>query len=667
MTARATGSTLDLFAWQPPARTEFTPQSDRAVGLVTPHCEVNSDHPAVADSTAQCGVDSDPGFTPHFSPHTPHIQDCGVEGTGEDRLGTHATGDPAVLDPAGRPGTAESRCGGVSGGRIESTGGTARANTPVMPSLAKSGPPALRPYQREALTAVEAEFARGIRCTLVVLPTGTGKTVLFAEYGRRAVERNRRVLVLAHREELLDQARRKFADVGVFAVIEQGSQRAGRAPVVIASVATLHAKRLATFSASAFDDIIVDEGHHAAAQSYRKILDKFPHAKVLLVTATPDRADGKALGKICETVAYRLELRQAIADGWLAPLVAHRVLVEGVDLSRVSVRAGDFAADELAKIFGEEKALQGVAVPLLRLSGQRRTIAFAVDVANAHALAALLNKYEPGVARAVDGTASSDERKGTLAAFRRGDFRILVNCALFTEGFDEPSVACVAIARPTKSRALHCQMLGRGTRLFEGKRDCLVIDFVGNTGKHSLVGPADALASNDVDAELRAEIERLLADEASSERDLEVVMREAEAQLVQKKIDAKFAAVVEYRTKQVDPFVGQFLRGTPVLQGEMATPPQIARLANFGLEKVPATLTKHEASRWISALVARDEAGLPSLKLTRLLEKAYLNTAGMTRDRAKALSTKLVANSYSSSAMRKEPEFDHARYEARTK
>lgn len=646
---------LDLLAWTTP---EPTPQSNPAVSS-QPRSQHTAGYPAVrAIDPALRGL-NELGLYPPRNPPTPSCDQIAGWGKGENKpQWPTQTATPQSAEPAGA---------GDCGVRLRGAHDHSPATAQPQPNASRVVPPApeLRPYQLEALTAIEREFARGIRTTLVVLPTGTGKTVLFAEYGRRAVARARRVLVLAHREELLDQARRKFTDVGVFAAIEQGSQRAGMAPVVIASVATMHAKRLATFSASAFDDIIVDEGHHAPAQSYRNILDKFPHAKVLLVTATPDRADGKALGKICESVAYRLELRQAIADGWLAPLVAHRVLVEGVDLSGVSVRAGDFAADELSAIFGEAKALQGVAVPLLRLAGQRRTIAFAVDVANAHALAELLNTYEPGVARAVDGSASREDRKATLAAFRRGDFRILVNCALFTEGFDEPSVSCVAIARPTKSRALHCQMLGRGTRLFAGKTDCLVIDFVGNTGKHSLVGPADALASNDVDAELRAEIERLLGEESSSERDLEVVMRDAEQQLAQKKLDAKFAAVVDYRTKQVDPFVASFLRGSPVLQGEMATQPQIARLANFGLEKVPAALTKHEASRWISALVARAEAGLPSLKLTRMLDKAYVNTAGMTNERAKALSQKLIANSYSSSSLRKEPEFDHVRYAAR--
>lgn len=496
-----------------------------------------------------------------------------------------------------------------------------------------------------------------MRSTLLELPTGTGKTVCFAELARVEIMLGGRVLMLAHREELLDQASKKFEAVGVWSAIEQGSQRAGGAPCVIASVATMHKRRRATFSPNAFTLIIVDEGHHAAATSYRENLDYFATARVLLVTATPDRADGKALKAVCDSVAYRYEMRQAIRDGWLVPLRAKRVLVDGIDLSRVSVHHGDFDQGQLAEVFGDERALHGVAIPLLKLSGNRRTIAFAVDVAHAHALAAMLNRYEPGSARAVDGTAKRDERKEILAAFRRGDFRVLVNCALYTEGFDEPTVSCVAIARPTQSRALHCQMLGRGTRILEGKTDCIILDFVGNAGKHSLIGPADALESNDIDAELRAQIEELLLGE--NDRGVEDVIQLAIDELANKRRDAKFLAVADYRTREVDPFLEPFYR-TPnakPLDGPPASRAQIARLKDDGLDKLPAALTVAEASRWIGALDARTRKGLPSLKLTRSLERANFDTTNMTNDRAKQLFKQLMAAEFKHPLLSHEPEY----------
>lgn len=500
---------------------------------------------------------------------------------------------------------------------------------------------------------------------------------MFVRHAQEDLAAGGRVLVLAHREELLEQARKAFERVGVWAAVEQGTQRAGSAPVVIASVATLRGKRLKAFASTTFAKIIVDEGHHAAADSYRNILEHFPTAKVLIVTATPDRSDGRALKAVCHSVAYRYELRRAIAEGWLTPLRAQRVLVDNIDLSGVTVRAGDFAVDELSAAFNDERSLHGVAVPLLKLSGERRTIAFCVDVAHAHALAATLNQYAPGVARAVDGTAERSERKEILAAFRRGEFRILVNCALYTEGFDEPLIACVAIVRPTKSRSLHCQMLGRGTRLcgacvacvrpmtFDahgnanrciGKRDTLVLDFVGNSGKHSLAGPVDALAPGDVDADLRAEIERLLELE---DRDALTLVEQAQEAVVERRKQAAIAAVVDYRTKEVDPFLANYMPPAPHAQGDMrpATAAQRSRLEAVGLAKLPATLTLVEASRWLTAIERRHTSDAPTFKQARHLERQHINTEGMTRKRADELMQLVFACQHDHKRLSREPEY----------
>lgn len=639
-----------LFAWRPatsadvpnrPERPDGRPERPDVRNADSPNSPMDSGRPAPSGLP-----DVRSEFTNDFGPSGHHP----FRGNDERLAGGPPMGPPLRFTSRQEDGPR-----GPGSPTVPSSGRPDQNTTPG-PNLAAPSRPELRPYQRAALDAVRTEFAKGTRTTLLELPTGCGKTVCFAELGRIEITLGHRVLVVAHREELLEQAQQKFADLGVWAAIEQGDRRAGSAPVVIASVQTMHARRLAQFAPDAFDVVIIDEGHHAAAASYRGIVDRFPKARVLLVTATPDRADGKALGKICDTVAYRYELRQAIADKWLVPLVARRVVVADIDLSKVSTRAGDFATDELAAVFGEERALHGVAIPLLKLSGARRTIAFAVDVENAHQLAAVLNRYQAGVARAVDGKMGRDERKRLLRDFRAGEFRILVNCALFTEGFDEPSVACVAIARPTKSRALHCQMLGRGTRLFAGKRDCLVLDFVGNTGRHSLVGPADALASNDLDAELRSEIETLLAGE--SDRDVGEVIALAKEQLASRKRSVALLAVADYRTKEVDPFLAKFMRGPAGdPNGPAATEAQIARLKRDGLEKLPANLTAVEAARWISACDARSRLGLATLKMARALERANFDTEGMRFERAQYLIARLRAANFKHPLLSSEPEY----------
>ncbi len=505
----------------------------------------------------------------------------------------------------------------------------------------KPAGPALRPYQAAAIAAIETEFSRGIKRTLLVLPTGTGKTVVFAELARRDVQLGNRVLVLAHRSELIDQAVRKIADVGVLASVEKGERRgAANARVIVASVQSLRGKRLERYAPDAFAKIIVDEGHHAAAKSYSNILDRFPTARVLLVTATPDRGDGKALGKIVDTVAFTYDMRTAIREQFLAPLRARRVLVKDLDLSSVRSHHGDFDQGDLAKLLATEKALHGVVGPLLELAGDRRTLVFGVDVAHAHALAEVINRHKPASAIAVDGNASEDERAAALSLFRAGTFQFLVNCALFTEGFDEPSIRCVAMARPTQSRALYTQMLGRGTRPLgktmdesraNGKHDCLVLDFVGNS-KHRLVGPADALGGT-LDETTRAEFERILGEEGNVEDAIEA----AELAVSRKTSAAALVALALYRTKEIDPFLGDFMPpldpGSPAAQ-EPATEKQLAALDKAGLGKPPMGITKGEASGMLDAIVSRAKAGLATIPQARLLERLGLDTRDMTKTRA---------------------------------
>lgn len=534
--------------------------------------------------------------------------------------------------------TLRSQRTGQEGSGLPESDRSYKLNAPV--SIA----PTLRPYQVDALAGIDAEFARGVKRTLVVKATGLGKTVLFARWAQLRVELGRRVLVLAHRTELLTQAQKKLRDVGVRAAIEQADKRAGNAPVVVASVQTLRGKRLEALDPEAFD-IVIDEAHHANAASYRKIVEHFPGARVLGVTATPDRGDGQALGEIFESVAFRYEIREGIAAGYLVPIRARQIHVEGVDLSSVRSRAGDLATDELAAIMATEEAVIGVVDPLLREVGERPTMVFCVDVAHALAVTEAINRYRPGAAGVGYGDMTADERAEVLGRFERGEIQFLVNCQLWTEGFDCPRVACVATVRPTKSRAMVVQQVGRGTRLLgltieesraNGKPDLLWLDFTGNAGRHKLVGPIDALAAGEVDDDVRAEADRILAEE---EMGVDEALDEAARRLEERRRAAKITANARYFASEIDPFLGEEL-GPPCLEPwakDPATPDQIrALIEDIGLKKIPPQLNQGEATRIIGAHLERRKRGLCSYKQSRLLAKFGIDASRMSKAAANA-------------------------------
>ena len=488
--------------------------------------------------------------------------------------------------------------------------------------------PTLRAYQTAAVDAVRARYAAGDRATLLVLPTGTGKTVVFAEIARRVVERGGRVLILAHRDELLSQAADKLRVVGIEPGLERAASRAAAAEVVVGSVQTMRGRRLAGFAPDAFRLVVVDEAHHATAAGYRAILKHFEGARVLGVTATPDRLDGAALGEVFQTCAYRYELRDAIRDGWLCRIEARRVRL-AVDLDAVHTRAGDFDLAELEEAYGTEAAVRAVVNPLLELAGTRRSMLFAVSVAHAERLAAAINEREPGAARAASGEMPADERRQVVDAFRAGRLRVLVNCQLFTEGFDCPEVECVAIARPTKSRALYAQMLGRGTRLAAGKESLLVLDFVGNSRRHRLVTPASILAGGDVSAELVEAAERTEGDVLAA-----LESAEAEQQVL------ALAPRTRFWAEATDVFTG--LPELPVGDGTGATAAQLATLYAAGFDPPPA-LTKAEATVLIDAMVKRREAGLCTYKQARLLGRHGTDARAMSFDEASTRITRLMS------------------------
>jgi hypothetical protein len=342
----------------------------------------------------------------------------------------------------------------------------------------------LRPYQREAIEAVLAARRQGVRRMIVCLPTGAGKTVIFSELARLA---RKQVLVLAHREELLSQARSKLETAlqGQHIVsIERGAERAAaEAKVLVCSIRSLHEARLArVLQGRDLGLIIYDECHHAAADDNLRVLRQLGAFEenwtgtLLGFTATTARGDGKGLISVFEKIVYTRQLHEMIEDGFLAPLRGFRISTSA-DLTKLSPGSLDFREDELAEAVDIEERNALVARSIQELARDRRTIAFCVTVNHARNLCHALNLL--GVpAGIVHGEMAPEIRAQALADFRSGRIQVLTNVAVLTEGFDDPGTSCIAMARPTRSEGLYAQCVGRGTRLHPGKNDCLILDFV---------------------------------------------------------------------------------------------------------------------------------------------------------------------------------------------
>lgn len=522
----------------------------------------------------------------------------------------------------------------------------------------------LRPYQREAVAAIAREFET-VRSTLLVLATGLGKTVTFAAVARAVVAQGGRVLVVAHRGELLEQADRTLRRFGLHVAIEQGAQRVDPTdvpPVVIASVQTLRGRRLEAFARDAFRLVVIDEAHHATAPSYRTVLEHFDSAKVLGVTATPDRGDGVGLRNVFESVAYRFELREGIGNGFLAPLELRSVVVDSLDLSSVHTLAGELRSDELERELTRDRVLHEIAGPLAELAAGRQTLGFVVEAAQAHALAAVLSGYGVSAA-AVDGSMPGERRKEVLSAYRDGRVQIVTNAMLWTEGFDAPSTSCVALVRPTRSRALVTQMIGRGTRLAEGKSSCLVLDFVpGRMARVRLASPADALAGDDLPIDLAEYVQassvaqsgRLdeLIDEARAHAEqLRLAeMGRQRAELEERRRHVRSVGVI-YEAPRLD--VAQLLEavGSSTArdhEDSRASFKQLQALRAAGLD-VPETISRENASTLFNVLEQRRAAGLCTIKQARKL-RSYGLRDDVTFIEASSMLDAIAANKWQAPA-----------------
>lgn len=364
----------------------------------------------------------------------------------------------------------------------------------------------LRPYQQEAIARVIATRRSGVTRMVVCLPTGAGKTVIFSELARLA---RRPVLVIAHRRELVQQARDKLiaalGDPSVVAIEQAGTTAPKQARVVVASIRSLREERLArVLAAREFGLVVYDECHHAIAEDNQRVLrslgvfDSAWTGTLLGFTATTLRGDGAGLDAVFDVIAYRRGIGEMVADGYLAPLRGYRIAT-AADLA--SVRGGnDFVVEELAEAVDIEERNALVARSIQELARDRRTLAFCVTVRHARHLARALNAI--GVPTGiVHGAMKHDERARTLADFRAGRLAAVTNVGVLTEGFDDPGVSCIAMARPTRSDGLYAQCVGRGTRLAPGKTDCLVLDFVDLSERSLMTLPTLVGLSPEIDLE----------------------------------------------------------------------------------------------------------------------------------------------------------------------
>ena len=485
---------------------------------------------------------------------------------------------------------------------------------------------ALRPYQQAARDKIHAQWEQGRARTLLVLPTGTGKTIVFASVAADQVRAGDRVLILAHRGELLEQAADKLRrSTGLVSAVEKAESTCLGSwfRVVVGSVQTLQrSARLERFPRDYFGTIIIDEAHHAITDGYRRILDYFEHAKVLGVTATPDRGDMRNLGEVFDSLAYEYKLTDAIKEGYLCKIMAQTIPLK-LDISEVGFTSGDYSLGQLGTAL--DPYLGQIAAEMAQRCAGRKTVVFLPLIKTSQKFRDLLNAKG---FQAAEVNGQSADRKEVLADFDAGKYNVLCNSMLLTEGWDCPSVDCVVVLRPTKVRSLYSQMVGRGTRLAEGKTDLLLLDFLWMTDRHELCRPADLVCE---DREVARQMTENLA-ESGAAQDIEEAAAQAGEDVVAQREEALAKQLAEQRRKKaklVDPLQYEMsiqaedLSGYVPAFGWEAGPPsaeQTAALEKLGI--LPdAVESAGKASLLLDRLHKRRDEGLTTPKQIRCLEK----------------------------------------------
>lgn len=508
----------------------------------------------------------------------------------------------------------------------------------------------LRPYQAEAKESIFTEWDKGMQRTLLVLPTGCGKTIVFAKVAEECVCRGYRVLIMAHRGELLEQAADKIDKAtGLKCATEKAEETClGKwFRIVVGSVQTLmRQQRLERFKKDYFDVIIIDEAHHCLSDSYQRVLAYFDQAKVLGVTATPDRGDMRNLGSYFQSLAYEYTLPKAIKEGFLVTIKALTVPLR-MDLSGVGVQAGDFKVSDIGTAL--DPYLYQIADEMLEYCKERKTVVFLPLVKTSQKFRDILN--EKGF-HAAEVNGNSHDRAEVLKDFDEGKYNVLCNSMLLTEGWDCPSVDCIIVLRPTKVRSLYSQMVGRGTRLCEGKDHLLLLDFLWHTDRHELCHPASLICENE-------EVAKKMTDDMEKAPGMAVDIEEAEQSaaedVIQQREEALAKKLMEQQKKKkklVDPLQFELSIQAEDLSSYVpafgwecspASEKQLQALEKFGI--YPDEIDNAgKASLLLDRLNKRKAEGLATPKQIRFLEnKGFQHVGTWQMETAKNMISRIQA------------------------
>lgn len=511
----------------------------------------------------------------------------------------------------------------------------------------------LRPYQQDAMDAILEAWENGTHKTLLVLPTGCGKTIVFAKVTEECVRQGDRVLILAHRGELLEQAADKIAKAtGLSCSTEKAEETCLGSwfRITVGSVQSMmRESRLSRFPDDYFDTIIIDEAHHCISDSYQRVLQHFPEAKVLGVTATPDRGDMKNLGQVFESLAYEYTLPRAIKEGYLSPIKAVTIPLR-VDLTGVGVQSGDFKVGDLGNAL--DPYLEEIATEMEKYCWEKKTVVFLPLVKTSQKFQDILNAHG---FQAAEVNGDSQDRAEILKNFDAGKYNVLCNSMLLTEGWDCPSVDCIVVLRPTKVRSLYCQMVGRGTRLFPGKDHLLLLDFLWHTERHELCHPAHLICESE---EVARQMTTNLEKNAGFPVDIEEAEQTASEDVVTRREEAlaqKLAEMKRRKRKLVDPLQFEMsiqaedLAGyVPAFGWEMAPPSEKQKRALEKLGILPDEIgNAGKASKLLDRLDKRRQENLTTPKQIRFLEgKGFQHVGTWSFDSARKLIARIAGNGW---------------------
>lgn len=511
----------------------------------------------------------------------------------------------------------------------------------------------LRPYQEEARKKVQEQWEGGVNKTLLVLPTGCGKTIVFSKIIEDRVKLGERVLILAHRSELLEQASDKLKkSTGLNTALEKADSSSLNSwyMVTVGSVQTLQReKRLKQFSNDYFDTIVIDEAHHCISNGYQNVLNHFDKAKVLGVTATPDRGDMKDLGTYFESLAYEYKIVDAIKEGYLSKIQSLTIPLN-LDLSGVATQNGDFKASDVSNAL--DPYLEQIADEMIKHCKDRKTVVFLPLVATSQKFRDILNSKG---FKAAEVNGESKDRAQILEDFDKDKYNVLCNSMLLTEGWDCPSVDCVIVLRPTKVRALYSQMVGRGTRLHPGKENLLLLDFLWHVERHELCRPAHLIAKSE---EVVKKMTELSEKEVGNPLDLEEIEVKATEEVIQDREASLAKQLAEQRRKKsklVDPLQFEMsiadedlANYIPSFISEQSPPSkkQIETLEKMGINANEID-NSGKAKLLIKRIIKRREAGLATPKQIRLLESRGFRKVGSWKfEEANNMITRIAANGW---------------------